>query len=444
MNRFPLLSKTLMIGLLALLLLIPLGMIESKISERHNLQYNVQQDIARSASGPQTLSGPFLVVSYKLRERQTYKDDKGVERTRVCECGPYETVIAPHSLTIDGNADVETRIRGIYQARVYNLHSAITGNFDVPEGYGSGKPLDEIIPVGASFVMKLSDSRGIHNTPQLTLNGKKYEFEAGSIKPLSGNGIHVPLQAMAADQTHSLRFDFPLDLQGMTTLAIAPSGNNTEMSLKSTWPHPSFGGSFLPRTRNVDAKGFNAHWLVTNLARNSDIANEAGQPAAQETFSVDFIDPVDVYLLSERAVKYGVMFVVLVFTAFFMFEVLRGLRIHPMQYLLIGLAMAMFFLLIISLSEHIPFLAAYGISGAACVTLIGVYLAGVLKNRKPALIFSGGIALLYAVLFGVLKSEDNALLMGSLIMFSALATVMVLTRRMDWYRLNQPATPIPD
>jgi inner membrane protein len=135
-------------------------------------------------------------------------------------------------------------------------------------------------------------------------------------------------------------------------------------------------------------------------------------------------------------VKYGVLFVVLVFTSFFMFEVLRSLRIHPMQYLLVGLAMAMFFLLIISLSEHMPFLAAYVSSGAACAVLIGIYLAGVLKERKPALAFSGGIALLYAVLYGVLQSEDNALLMGTLVMFSALAAVMVLTRRMDWYRLN--------
>jgi len=440
MNRFPLLSKTLMIGLLALLLLIPLGMIESKIGERHNLQANVQQDIARSASGPQTLSGPFLVISYKVRERQTYKDEKGVEHVRICECGPYETVIAPHSLKIDSNADVETRNRGIYQARLFNLHSVITGDFVVPERFGTDIPLTDMIPVGASFVMNVSDSRGISNAPQLTINGKQHEFEAGSIKPLTGNGVHVQLESLAPDQTHTLRFNFPLDLQGMTTLSVSPTGNNTEMSLKSTWPHPSFGGSFLPRTRNVDNKGFTAQWLVTNLARNGSAVAETGHPVASENFSVDFIDPVDVYLLSERAVKYGVMFVVLVFTAFFMFEVLKSLRIHPMQYLLVGLAMAMFFLLIISLSEHIPFLTSYVISGAACVALIGIYMAGVLKNRKPALVFSGGIAMLYAVLFGVLKSEDNALLMGSLIMFAALAAVMVLTRRMDWYRLNQPET----
>jgi len=436
MNRFPLFSKTLMIGLLSLLLLIPLGMIESKISQRQYLQTQVQQDIARSASGPQTITGPYLVISYKLRERSVRLDDKGVEKTYLSESGPFETVISPHQLKIDGSADVETRNRGIYQARLFNLHSSMAGNFVVPRGYGISRPVEDIIPQAAYVVVNVSDSRGIRNAPVLKLNGSKHEFEPGGIKPVAGNGMHVPLEALDASQSHSFDFGFPLDLQGMTTLAVSPSGNHTEMSLTSSWPHPSFGGSFLPRSREVSEKGFKAQWLVTNLARNSANQTAANQPAVSENFSVDFIDPVNVYLLSERAVKYGVMFVVLVFTSFFMFEVLRGLRIHPMQYLLVGLAMAMFFLLIIRLSEHMPFLASYIASGLACVLLIGIYLAGVLKNRKPAIAFSGSIALLYAVLYGVLQSEDNALLMGTVILFTALAAVMLLTRRMDWYQLK--------
>lgn len=434
MNRYPLFSKTLMIGLLALLLLIPLTMIESKISERQMLQSQVQQDIARSASGPQTLIGPYLVISYKLREHSTTLDEKGEEKTVITESGPHTKLLTPHGLKINGNADVENRSRGIYQARLFNLRSTVVGDFVVPQGYGIDKPVDDIIPQAAYFVMSVSDSRGIRNAPVLTLNGAEYEFAPGSVNPVPGNGMHVPLQSLAAAQSHSLDFNFALDLQGMTTLAVTPSGNNTEMSLKSAWPHPSFGGSYLPRTRTLDDHGFSAQWLVTNLARNS--ASNNGQTQT-ETFSVDFIDPINIYMLSERAVKYGVMFVVLVFTAFFMFEVLQGLRIHPIQYLLVGLAMAMFFLLIISLSEHMPFFASYVVSGSACVALIGIYLAGVLSQRKPALAFSGGIALLYAVLYGVLQSEDNALLMGTLVMFAALAAVMLLTRRMNWYSLNE-------
>ena len=439
MKRFPLFSKTLMIGLLTLLLLIPLGMIESKISERKYLQTQVQQDIARSASGPQTMAGPYLVIHYKVRERTTRLDEKGQEKIFVSEAGPYETVIAPHKLDIEGSADVEARNRGIYQARLYNLRSRVSGRFDVPVGYGIGKPIDDIIPQAAYLVVNVSDSRGIRNAPALTLNGHKLEFAPGSIKPLAGNGMHVPLETLTAQVEHHFDFSFPLDLQGMSTLAINPSGNQTVMTLKSSWPHPSFGGSYLPRQRQIDDTGFSASWLVTNLARNNTTQSGATTPAGGDQFSVEFIDPINVYLLSERAVKYGVMFVVLIFTAFFMFEVLKNLRIHPMQYLLVGLAMAMFFLLIISLSEHIPFWVAYVASGAACVALIGVYLAGVLGNRKPAMAFSGSIALLYAVLYGVLQSEDNALLMGTVLMFMALAGVMVLTRKMDWYRLSEPA-----
>lgn len=430
MLRTPLFSKVLMVCLLALLLLIPLGMIQSKIGERQMLQQQVQQDIARSASGPQTISGPYLALRYKLRERTTIKDSNGVERTSVGDSAIQELLIAPRNLKIVGDADVETRSRGIYQARLFNLHSTLAGDFVVPVGYGLNKPLGDIVPVSADFVLKVSDSRGIRNAPVLTLNGNRFDFAPGSGG--AGNGVHVPLQKLDVAESHAYKFDFPLELQGMTTLAVTPSGNNTEVSLKSPWPHPSFGGGYLPRTRSVGEKGFSAQWLVTNLARNTSAQGGEGG----ETFSVDFIDPINVYMLSERAVKYGVLFVVLVFTSFFMFEMLRSLRIHPMQYMLVGLAMAMFFLLIISLSEHMPFLTAYVIAGTACSALIGIYLAGVLRNRKPALSFSGGIALLYAVLYGVLQSEDNALLMGTVLMFTALAAVMVLTRRMDWYGLN--------
>ncbi len=430
MLRNPLFSKILMICLLSLLLLIPLGMIQNKISERQSLQSQVQQEIARSASGAQTINGPYLVLRYKLIERKTVRDNSGNEKV-VISATSRDTVVMPRSLQIDGDAEVETRSRGIYQARLFNLHSAIKGDFVVPQGYGIGKAQGDIIPEAAYFVVNVSDSRGIRNAPVLMLNGSQYEFAPGAVGPIAGNGIHVALPVVELSQAHTFKFDFPLELQGMSTLAVTPSGNNTEVSLKSSWQHPSFGGSFLPRARTVDDKGFSAQWLVTNLARN-----HSGDQAGGEVFSVDFIDPVNVYLLSERAVKYGVLFVVLVFGAFFMFEMLRNLRIHPMQYLLVGTAMAMFFLLIISLSEHISFIAAYITSGVACAALIGIYLAGVLKSRKPALAFSGGIALLYAVLYGVLQSEDNALLMGTLVMFTALAAMMVLTRRMDWYGVD--------
>ena len=435
MFKNPLMLKILMLAILSILLLIPLGMIQSKISERQNLQRQVQQDIARSSSGPQTLNGPSLVIKYKLRERHTTKDKDGNERTNISESGLMELVVPPNKLKIVGDADVETRSRGIYKANLFNLHAKLSGDVLVPKGYGINRAIADIIPVSAYFVMNVSDARGIHNVPVLTLNDKMLEFSPGTVSPMAGNGMHVKLSTLDASEAHFFKFDFPLELQGMDTFALFPSGNNTEMTLKSSWPHPSFGGGYLPHTRTITKNGFSAQWSVSNLARNSGAQgnNEQNNP---ETFSVGFIDPVNIYLLSERAVKYGILFVVLIFTAFFLFEQLQGMRIHSMQYLLVGMAMATFFLLLISLSEHLSFLLSYLISGAACVALLAAYLLGVLKNRKSALSFSAGIAILYALLYGVLQSEDNALLMGSFIMFIALAAVMLLTRNMNWYELK--------
>lgn len=429
MKNHPLLSKILMIIFLILLMQVPLLMIESKISERSAMQTRVQQEIARQASGAQTLTGPYLVLSYKVQNR--------FQNT--------EIVLPPHNLKINGNVDVETRHRGIYQARLYNLKSKISGDFVVPRAYGSEHPAESISPQSAYVVMKISDSRGIRNIPLLNLNGQTQEFLPGVQNPLAGNGMYAAIKTPDATQNSTLNFDFTLDLQGLSTLSVAPTGDLTEMKLASSWPHPSFGGSFLPRKHEISDEGFSAQWSVSKLSRNNATASSVSQSQhTSEVFSVDFIDPVNIYLLAERAVKYGLMFLVLVFSVFFLFELLRGLRIHAMQYLLVGLAMAVFFLLLISLSEHIAFPLAYLLSGGACVALLGAYLSGVLRSVKPALAFSSGIALLYAVLYGVLQSEDNALLMGALLLFAVLAMFMLSTRHLDWYRLSQTANPVPE
>lgn len=435
MKSHPLLSKFVTAALVAAALLIPLAMIESKIAERQALQQSVQQDIARSSAGPQTINGPYLVVKYRVRMHRTEKDKQGNVKVTTFDSEQREKVIAPGNLNIAGAAAVKTAWRGIYEARLFELESTIAGDFSVPANYGINAPPKDIIFDSANLVVGISDARGILNSPRLTINGEAHEFSPGSASMALDNGIHAVLPLYDPSQRHALSFEFPLNLRGMSTLAVAPAGSNTQVSLKSAWPHPSFGGDFLPRDRTVDRSGFTAQWSVSNLAHNAPALGASQRAGAHEAFSVGFIDPVNVYLMSERAVKYGILFVVLVFTAFFMFETMGGLRIHPLQYLLVGLAMAMFFLLIISLSEHIPFLAAYAVSGAACVALIGTYLAGALRNRRLAAAFSAGLGLLYAVLYAVLKSEDNALLMGTFILFGALAAVMLFTRHTDWYEV---------
>jgi inner membrane protein len=283
----------------------------------------------------------------------------------------------------------------------------------------------------------VSDPRGVDDDPQVTVNGRAHRFATGSAEAFASPGLHVALGEIDVLAGAALDFSVPLALTGSSRLAIAPAGESSKVTLRSAWPHPSFQGRFLPIERTVGAEGFEARWQVSHLARDFGrvLASDA-DPSRRETLDVSFVEPVNVYLQGERAVKYGVLFVVLTFAAFFLFEVLRRLPIHPLQYLLVGLALALFFLLLIALSEHAPFAIAYAVSSAASVALIGTYLAGALGSRARGLSFGAGITALYGVLYGVLLSEDNALLMGSLLLFAALGATMLATRRVDWYQLG--------
>jgi inner membrane protein len=232
----------------------------------------------------------------------------------------------------------------------------------------------------------------------------------------------------------------------MRSLAFVPIGKTNVVQLRAAWPHPNFGGRFLPQTKQSDEHGFSARWEVSHLAsRNSDLLQRGlKDPSSLETFDVSFIEPVNIYQQAERAVKYGVLFIALTFAAFFLFEILKDLRIHPLQYGLVGLALAVFFLLLVSLSEHVTFLYAYLAASVSCVLLIGYYLSHVLGGWRRGAAFAVKLALLYGVLYGLLLSEDNALMLGSLLLFVALAAIMVLTRRIDWYRLGTSKKALPE
>lgn len=434
MLKQPLFRKLITITLIALMLLIPLSMIEGKIFERKNLQASVEDEIAQTAAGNQNINGPFIVVYYKLRNKLPAGED-GKPRYGEAGFSTYHTVLTPNQLIVDAKADVTTRSRGIYKARLFSLNSQIKGDFIVPKNFGLENPVDEVLPLSAYFIVSLGDARGIRNSPQLHMNGKKLLFKQGAMNPIVGSGMHAKLEIADLLQTQPLAYQFALELEGTKRFSLSPVAEDTQMKLSSTWPHPSFNG-FLPKHSTITKQGFTAQWQLPKIARNTNVQSE-NYAANSEVFAVDFIDPVNIYLLSERAVKYGLMFVVLVFTGFFLFEISKTLAIHPMQYLLVGLAMAMFFLLMISLSEHMAFTWAYLIAGLACVALIEVYLAGILNSHASAMSFATSLTIMYGLLYGVLHSEDNALLMGTCVMFTALAAVMILTRKMDWYQLQK-------
>jgi inner membrane protein len=267
------------------------------------------------------------------------------------------------------------------------------------------------------------------------------------------HGIHADLGVLPAGKapaTHEFRI--VLSLLGTERLDIVPAGAETTVSLASAWPHPSFSGRILPDAgTTISGEGFAARWrtshFATNLAQLHQRCVQLRQCDAfnQHSLAVSFIQPVDLYQTVERSVKYGFLFIGLTFAAFFLFEVLKRLAIHPVQYALVGIALAIFFLLLISLSEHLGFAPAYAIAAGSCVALIAYYVGHVLKSMRRGAIFALALSALYGLLYVLLRMEDHALLMGALLVFACVTAAMVATRRVDWYALgaNSPASTEP-
>ncbi|WP_263143782.1 cell envelope integrity protein CreD [Pseudomonas sp. RIT-PI-AD] len=434
------------IALLILLLLIPLSLIDGLVGERQRLRDAVLQDIARSSSYPQQINGPLLVLPYRksVREWRTGADGQRYQEEKEHAGRLY---FLPERFALTGDVSTETRSRGIYQARLYHGQSHISGRFALPERFGLGEAFADYRFEPAFLAVGISDIRGIRNDLVVTLNGQAFGFQPGSGDVRLGAGVHAPLPSLTS-AAQPLDFAFDLDLQGSERLAINPVGRDSRIELKSDWPHPSFFGEYLPSERETDAKGFTARWQTSFFATNLQeaLANCVRNPSCASfpvrELGVTFIDPVDQYLKSERAIKYALLFVLLTFAGFFLFEVLKRLAVHPVQYSLVGLSLALFYLLLVSLSEHLGFGLAYGLSAGACVGLNAFYVGNVLRSGVRGLGFGAMLAALYGMLYGLLSAEDYALLMGSLLVFGVLAAVMLLTRRLDWYGLTgKPVAP---
>jgi inner membrane protein len=382
-----------------------------------------------------------LVIPYDDEYEELANPDEGAKRAVVTQVAHRRFVVFPNQLSIGGRIDTDRRYRGIHQVLVYSGQHAFSGDFLLPAlaELPRATPQSRIRLGKARIALGIEDVRGIHNIPQL-------EFRQGT--GLDGiSGMHADVGVLALGEPARARFSFSLGLDGIESLRVVPVGLNNRVQLTSNWAHPQFAGQFLPspRQRVVNAQGFSASWEVSALATNAqqqlrEIERGAqGRPAGLaglDSFSVAFIEPVNVYVLAGRAAKYGLLFVALTFGGFFVFEVLKRLPIHPIQYLLVGLALALFFLLLVSLSEHMAFALAYLLASAACIALIGFYLSHVMGDWRRGLGFGTALTLLYGALYGILISEDNALVLGSLLLFAVLAGVMVATRKVNWYAIG--------
>ena len=437
--RFPILVRFALVAGIAVLLLLPLAMIQKKIGERRDRAAAVQTAFAEETSGPQALAGPFLA----LRCEETYVDknwvypkDGNPYAVREKKQRPCQTALfLPQELTIEGSVPVEGRYRGIYPIRLYRAKVELSGTFPVPPPPAA---------VGEStfawkeafLVLAISDVRGIKQAPA--------EFTPGTGDTHIRSGLHSSLGS-SARLDKQLAFRIPLELAGTGRLEIAPLGSQNDIRLDSDWPHPSFVGGYSPDRREISGRGFTAAWRVNHFATGGNAfwrEAAAGDKLFSSTRLVGFAlaDPVNLYSMSYRATEYGFLFVLLTFSAFVLVEVIWGVRLHPVQYALAGLALAVFFLLLIALSEHVRFVWAYVAAASACVVLLTYYLRHPLGSAARTATFGALFAALYGALYVLLRSEDHSLLLGALLVFGVLAAVMILTRKLDWTALSRRLT----
>ncbi|HUR82653.1 MAG TPA: cell envelope integrity protein CreD [Thermoanaerobaculia bacterium] len=421
--RYPVLLELIILGGIVLVLVVALMMIRSTVMERAQRARSATGEVASSWGQSQIVGGPVLIVPYRdLLGR--------VQRA----------TFLPERLVVRGRLVPERRRRGIYETVLYRAQLRVEGEFARPDFAAWTIDEKDVLWGQAILTIGLSDLRGLRGNPVMQFDGRPLEFSGGS-----GNPLLWVTGLTAAHPFHEVlspRYPFAMDLalNGSEQIAFYPLGRETVVELSSNWPDPSFGGAFLPESRRVTPQGFTARWSLSSLARSypqqwRETGDEAPNLMAAmlpTAFSVGLYLPVDHYQQSERSLKYGVLFIVLTFVTFFLYELLSPVTLHPVQYFLVGGALCLFYLLLLSISEHAAFGVAYAIASVATIALITAYGAALLHSRLRVAGLAAVLTLLYGYLYVLLQLEDWALLMGSIGLFLILALVMYATRRVDW------------
>ncbi|HBX2062467.1 cell envelope integrity protein CreD [Klebsiella variicola] len=427
---------TTLIGCVVLLSL-PLMMVRELINERADYRSEVVDAIEQSTSGSQKLAGPLIAIPItETLSRMENQKEVNYQRS-------WEYYWLPESLAVTGKQTVESRRVGIYSGQVWHNALQIKASFDPLRLAALRKT--NIVLGPPRLVVSVGDARGIGAIHAPEVNGNVLSVEPGLGISGDGAGIHMPMPALAEDNK-PLEIAFSLDLNGTGEFSLVPIGRNSELQLTSNWPHPGFLGSFLPTQREVSAAGYRAHW------QSSWFANDMGSYFKDDmeipwsrlpAFSADVMSLADQYQLTDRATKYAILLIGLTFMAFFVFESLTRRPLHPMQYLLVGLSLVLFYLVLLALSEHVGFTAAWLAASLSGAVMNGVYLQAVLRGWRNSLLFVAALLLLDGVMWFLLHSEDSALLLGTGVLVLALSVLMFLTRRVDWYALSLPKGSAP-
>jgi len=425
--------KILLIVLLTVAMAVPLFFIQLALSDREQTASGAVADVANGWGGPQIVAGPVLLVPYTVIH-QDIVDGRMVET-------PLRStaVLLPENLNLNVDAETGIRSRGIFHVPVYRADIAMHATFDKTAMTALAPPGATVLWGEITVAVRVSDSHGLADNVILMANGHPVAFGPGVSAADNSklSGIEAPLPLSEAT---NLTLDTRFTLRGSREFSVSPLGRRTTATIQSPWDSPSFFGAFLPTEREVGKSGFKASWTVPYLARgfgqafaNSDTAMEMLERPA---FGARFYQPVDHYQLVERSLKYAVLFVALAFLVFFVVETVSPERLHAVQYALVGSAQVLFYLLLLSLSEHIGFALAYLIAAAATVALTSLYAVSALASRARAGVLCIVLGAIYALLYVILNAEDYALLIGSALLFAALAATMYVTRKINWYTLT--------
>jgi inner membrane protein len=429
-QRYRTLIKLGGIAALALVLLVPLALLLPVVRERMELRDGAVREMQQAWGAPQTIIGPVVVVPVAVPDRPG--------------SAPYVYVL-PEELVIDGTLVPEERARGIYHGVVYSAKLSLSGSFRFPTAGELDVPPEQVRWDQAFVALAVPDLRGVNDTIYLRWGETHIAFQSGSGLDVLASGIRAPVPPPSAASTVAFAVDLPV--RGSVGMSFAPLGARDNVTLRSAWPNPRFGGAFLPTRRDVGATGFSASWLMSHYGRPFGQLGRGPLPLediVSSAFGVDLLVGIDAYRSVERATKYGVLVVVFVFLCFFLFEAVAGVRVHPFQYAMVGLAVAIFFVLLLAVSEVVAFPLAYAGAAAATTLLISFYARSVLRSGRRTLAIAAALGSSFGLLYFILQAEDYALLAGSVAVFAALAVAMRLTRRIDWYAEDGVAAPAAD
>jgi len=416
--------RLVIIGVLTLLFLIPTFMVQSHIWERQGRRNAAVTEVSQKWGRAQMVAGPVLNVPYLTYHR----DKNGMEYTK-----RHTAHFLPEELHIRGTVDSEVRYRGIFEVILYTGDVGLSGHFGSLDFAKLGISKRGILWDKAWLSVGISDMKGIRETIAMEFADSELPVEPGTrLKDTLRSGINSPLSLKQDAQEHP--FTIGMSLRGSETINFVPLGEKTTASVSADWGTPSFTGEFLPDNRKINEESFTADWKVLHLNRNYPQAwTDSTQQLASSAFGVNLLMPVDGYQRTMRTVKYAIMFIFLTFFTFFIIEILNRKAVHPIQYLLIGSALLVFYILLLSLSEHILFNISYIIASVCIVAMVTLYTRSVLKDNRLAMMVGGLVTGLYGFMFVVLQAEDYALLLGSLGLFIILGLTMYLTRGIDWY-----------